>query len=162
MIRVLTLIKCTRCMPINCIQKSADNITPSSNNVIGLHKIEWDNCQNDSSIAWEEKSQINMINMMCVAQQKTDGNQWSWNDDAVAENGWKISGFLYAPIKFGMNKNIFSFSTTSAIFAILDCLKHLRNFDSVYFVISFLLNWNHLWLTTSFAHIVQFMYTQCS
>lgn len=48
---------------------------------------------------------------------------WKFNDmkinfhDAVMENdleNWTIS--KYSPIKFGTNKNIFSFSTTSAIF----------------------------------------------
>lgn len=40
-------------MPIDSVQKCTDNVTPSSNDIVRLHEIEWDNGQKDPGIAWK-------------------------------------------------------------------------------------------------------------
>lgn len=50
----LTLIKRPRCMTVNGVQQCADNVTPTSDGIVALHKIECNECQENSGKTWRE------------------------------------------------------------------------------------------------------------
>lgn len=72
-------------MSIDSIQKCADYIAPSGNDVICLHEIEWDNCQKDTGIAWNSRQMTSLMNIEQGERWNIDWYNWNGSDDAVVK-----------------------------------------------------------------------------